>query len=166
MTTTTATITPQTTGTSGWGRRRALAGCGALLAAGTVVLAAGPAQAQVNTQGAPTHTYTLTGTNCSALVGAVKTTTGAVMAGVDVTCGSVHLITSRAVEWRWNGSTWQSWSSSNFTARTTYLSVHGAGICGGGAAQWYTAAYVSIDGASYGPLNSNSTTSAYTPPNC
>lgn len=133
-----------------------------MAAAATVSSVAG-ADAVVNTGGAPTHTYHLTGTNCNALVGAVKTTNGAAMGGVDVTCGSAHHITARAVEYRWNGVSWQSWSSGNFTSYSSYLSVHTGGICGGGYAQWYTAAYVTIGNLSYGPLNSSSSTSGYAP---
>jgi hypothetical protein len=136
------------------------------MAAAATVSSVAAADAVVNTGGAPTHTYHLSGTDCNALVGAVKTTTGAVMGGVDVTCGTVHQITARAVEYRWNGVSWQSWSSGNFTAHSSYLSVHTGAICGGGYAQWYTAAYVTIGGLSYGPLNSSSSTSGYAPPNC
>jgi len=158
-------ITTIGTTTKTHARRRFLRRTGvvAAFAGATVVASAATAQAQVNTAGAPTHTYTLTGTNCRALVGAVKTTNGAAMGGVDVTCGSVHQITARAIEYRWNGSYWQTWSSGDWTARSSYLSVHTAGICGG-AAQWFTRAYVTIDGLRYGPLDSNSVTSPYDPP--
>lgn len=138
---------------------------GAVTAVAGVALLASPmsAHAAVNTHGAPTHTYSLLGTNCQALVGAVKTTNGAAMGGVDVTCGSNHQITARAIEYRWNGVSWQTWSSGDWTAYTSALSVHTAGICGG-AAQWFTRAYVTVDGRAYGPLDSSSVTSPYDPP--
>jgi hypothetical protein len=93
----------------------------------------------------------------------VKTTNGAAMGGVDVTCGSNHRITARAIEYRWNGASWQTWSSGDWTAYGSSLSVHTGGICGG-AAQWFTRAYVTVDGRAYGPLDSNSVTSPYDPP--
>ncbi len=149
-------------------RRHLLRGAALVAAftAATLTGSFGSADAVVNTSGAPTHTYLLSGTNCSALVGAVKTNTGAAMGGVDVTCRSAHKITARVIEYRWNGRSWQGWSSATYTYNTSYLSIHTPGICGGGGAYWYTAAYVTVDGVSWGPLNSNSVGSWWAPPNC
>lgn len=146
-----------------WGRR---AGAVAALAAVAATMGAPAANAEVNPNGAPIETYHLSGTDCQATVGAVRTTTGAAMGGVDITCGSQHRIAARAVEYRWDGSSWQHWSSNQFVARTHYLTVHTTAICGGGYAQWVTKAYVRVDNRSYGPLVSNDVTTGYTPPNC
>jgi len=135
----------------------------AAVAAASVFAGASPASAVVNPNGAPTHTYALRGTNCTALVGAVRTTNGAAMGGVDVTCASVHNVTATAVLYRWNGSTWATYSSGPWTTRSNYLSVHTGGVCGAGA-QWFTRAYVTVDGLTYNALDSNSVTSYYDPP--
>jgi hypothetical protein len=144
-------------------RRLRRSGAVTAVAAAALLASSAAAHAQVNTQGAPTHNYYLQGTNCQALVGAVKTANGAAEGGVDVTCGSNHRITARAVEYRWNGSSWQTWSSGDWTAYTSYLTVHTGPICGG-PAYWFTRAYVTVDGLSYGPLDSNSVSSYYDPP--
>jgi len=149
----------------GW-RAGAIAALAAVAATLTVSVGAPAAQAEVNPNGAPIETYHLSGTDCRATVGAVRTTTGAAMGGVDISCGSRHRIAARAIEYRWNGSYWQHWSSGQFVGRTHYLTVHTAPICGGGYAQWVTKAYVRVDNRTYGPLMSNSVTTGYAPPNC
>ncbi|HEY6934142.1 MAG TPA: hypothetical protein VI452_12150 [Marmoricola sp.] len=133
------------------------------MAATALLASPAAAHAEVNTHGAPTTNYHLLGTDCYALVGAVKTDNGAAMGGVDVTCGSNHRLVARAVEYRWNGSSWNTWSSGDWTAYTYYLTVHTGGVCGA-PAQWFTRAYVTVDGTTYGPLDSNSSASYYDPP--
>jgi hypothetical protein len=144
-------------------KRRRRAAFGLAVVAATVLAGAGTAGATVNQSGAPTHRYSLTGTNCSALVGAVKTNNGAAMGGVDVTCDSTHQITATAVLYRWDGRSWATYSSGAWTARTTALSVNTGSVCGA-VAQWLTRAYVTIDGLSYNALDSNTVTSPYDPP--
>ena len=158
------TTAPRTIPTSG--RRRTRTATVLALTAATAALGLPPANADVNHSGAPINTYRLLGTHCRATVGAVKTTTGAAMGGVDVTCRGRYRIVARAVEYRWDGTSWQHWSSGNFRARTRYLSVHTGAICGGGEAQWVTIAYVTIGRRHYRHLVSNSVTSAYIPPDC
>jgi hypothetical protein len=145
--------------------RNILAAAGTMLAVtvGSLAVGASSAGAVVNQNGAPTHRYTLTGTNCSALVGAVRTTNGAAMGGADVTCGSTHNITATVVLYRWNGSSWATYSSGPWTARSSALYVHTGGVCGVNA-QWFERASVTVDGRTYNNLDSNNVTSAYDPP--
>jgi hypothetical protein len=148
------------------GRRAGTVAALVAVAATLAAVSAPVASAEVNPNGAPIETYHLTGTDCRATVGAVRTTTGAAMGGVDISCGSRHRIAARAIEYRWNGSYWQHWSSGQFVGRTHYLTVHTGAICGGGYAQWVTKAYVRVDNRTYGPLASNDVTTGYAPPDC